>query len=96
MDFLYENQNLTGFELFFEGLPMICNFFVSGYTPIPIFNQGDEPIHVSNNDIFQSSYKGKTIGPRKKLLNSGYLEFIENLIFDTDSSYSLKWINEKE
>jgi len=88
-------QNLDGFRILCNGLPGIATFYVEGFVPVPEFPYGQTPDSVIGNDVFENSFKGKTLAPKDPPVHFVHLAFLDTLISYKHQAYNLGWITNK-
>ncbi|MCL4549641.1 MAG: hypothetical protein M1495_13840 [Bacteroidetes bacterium] len=96
-DSLYDllpNHQISGFVIYSKGLPSIIRFHLSGDIPIPELSE--EPDSVENDNIFENSFKGWTVGPKDPPTQFVPVEFLDTLKSYLRQAYSLKWIVDKK
>lgn len=96
-DSLYDllpNHRISGFTIYSKGLPSIIQFYLSGDIPIPELTE--EPDSVENDNIFENSFKGWTIGPSGPPTLFIPLDFLDSLKSYINQSFSLGWISDKK
>ncbi|MDP2207808.1 MAG: fibronectin type III domain-containing protein [Bacteroidota bacterium] len=86
------SQELKYYSLLSPGLPSVFTFYIRGYFPEPEFEYGNTPDITYGDDIFENSFKGKTIAPTNPPSPFNSLIFLDTLKSYTTQSLSLGWI----
>ena len=74
----------------------ISHYYIHGYIKIPYFEFGEVPEKIVNDDIFENSKQGLTIGP-KDLPNPFVIsEFIDTISYYISRSFELGWIKDEQ
>jgi len=87
------SNNLAGYNVNSQGLPTIFPFYIRGHAFIPIFEEG-APDNTIGGDVFENSFKGRTLGPRTPPTPFVALDFLDTLISMAEEALSLGWIEE--
>jgi hypothetical protein len=82
--------HLQGFSITTYGIPSILRFYARGQSVAPT-PQG-EPDSVVGNDVFQNSYKGKTVAPKDPPTPFTALSFLDTIKSYINQSRTLGWI----
>lgn len=92
-DMIKPGNSLSGFRFPSSGLPGIVTFYAWGWVNPPEFPEGmapEEPL--PGEDIFENSFKGKTLGPTAPPADFKPLDFLNHIISLKHEAYNLGWI----
>jgi len=84
-------NNLTGYTVISQGLPAIFSFYIRGHVFIPVFEEGT-PDSTIGGDVFENSFKGRTIAPRIPPTPLNGLNFLDTVKSYITESRTLGWI----
>jgi hypothetical protein len=84
-------NNLTGYTVISQGLPAIFSFYIRGHVFIPVFEEGT-PDSTIGGDVFENSFKGRTIAPRTPPTPFNALTFLDTITSYITESRTLGWI----
>ncbi|MBI5749595.1 MAG: hypothetical protein HZA00_10770 [Nitrospinae bacterium] len=92
-DMIKPRNSISGFRLLSSGLPNIVTFYAWGWVDPPKFPEGmapEEPL--PGEDIFENSFKGKTLGPTAPPADFKPIDFLNYIISLKHEAYKLGWI----
>jgi len=89
---IFPGHQLSGFGMTSTGLPAIFAFYVRGYRYIPPFEFGITPDSTIGGDVFENSYKGRTVAPRTPPTPFNALTFLDTITSYISESRTLGWI----
>jgi hypothetical protein len=90
---IFPGGQLEGFNITSPGIPSIYRFYAKGYSPTPILE--GEPDSLVGADVFENSFKGRSIAPKDPLAPFNSLAFLDTLLSYTTQSRSLGWIKDQ-
>lgn len=85
-------QQLAGFAISSGGLPGIFPFYIRGYRYIPPFEFGMTPDSIIGGDVFENSFKGRTVAPLNPPDPFNGLGFLDTIKSYINESRTLGWI----
>lgn len=87
------NSSLDGFMLYSKGLPIPTICYSMGWIDVPILEE--EPDSVENDNIFENSFQGWTIGPKNPPDSLDSIIFLDTLTNYNNQAYLLGWIKQE-
>ncbi|MEW6508428.1 MAG: hypothetical protein AB1432_11845 [Bacteroidota bacterium] len=87
------DSSLEGFILYSKGLPIPTVSYSMGWIDVPILEE--EPDSVENDNIFENSLKGWTIGPKDPPDTHNSMIFLDSLTNYNNQAYSCGWIKQE-
>ncbi len=94
-DRIQPGGQLQGYSIGSPGIPSIFQFYVAGYVPIPSFDE-ITPDSVIGNDVFENSFKGRTVAPKDPPTPFNGLNILDTIKSHINQSRTLGWITTQQ
>lgn len=92
LSFIFPSQELLGYRFSSQGIPAIATFYVRGFRNVQGFKYGNTPDVVIGGNIFENSFKGRTIAPANAPSHFNSIHFLDTIKSYVTQSLSLGWI----